>query len=193
MSSEESGKTALRLTAAGRRATIHATSGASAGAAIARNFLENLPWKQHSIIAGYLPMRDEADVMPLLRALADAGANLALPVVPGRAARLQFRFWQPGDPLQSGAFGTSHPPPSAEPADPDLLLVPMLAWDDNGHRLGYGGGYYDRTLAELRRRHPVLAVGIAFAEQFHPHLPYEEHDQRLDWLVTEQGAKEFGV
>jgi 5-formyltetrahydrofolate cyclo-ligase len=184
-------KSALRNRAATVRAAAHAALAAEAGAAIARHFLDNLPWRPDQVIAGYRPMRDEADVMPLLRALAARGATLALPVVPGKAVPLLFRRWAPEAPLEAGPFGTSHPLASAGTVIPDLLLVPLLAFDESGNRLGYGGGYYDRSLTALRRTRPIVAVGICYEAQLFPPLPRDSHDQTLDWIVTERGIREI--
>jgi len=136
------------------------------------------------IISGYVPVKGEADVMPLMRALARAGRTLALPVVERPAAPLIFRRWEPGDELIAGAHGIPVPPESAPELQPDILLVPLLAFDRAGHRLGYGGGYYDRTLSALRARKPVTAIGIAHAEQEIPRIPALPTDARLDWIIT---------
>jgi 5-formyltetrahydrofolate cyclo-ligase len=104
---------------------------------------------------------------------------------------LEFRVWAPGGALENGVFGTRHPPLDSQSVTPDMLLVPMLAFDDTGHRLGYGGGYYDATLQSLRSTGSIVAVGCAFAAQRVASLPVESNDQRLDWLVTEQDARRF--
>jgi 5-formyltetrahydrofolate cyclo-ligase len=181
-------KSSLRRLAEARRAAV-ARDGT--GETLARNFLTGVPWREHQVISGYLPIGSEADVLPLLRALAAQGARLALPVVPGKAAPLLFRAWRPGEGLEQGVYGTSHPPPAAPELEPDLLLVPLLAFDASGARLGYGGGYYDRTLAALRRRRGTVAVGIGFEAQLFPGLPVGAHDERLDFMVTEQRVREF--
>jgi 5-formyltetrahydrofolate cyclo-ligase len=176
-------KAALRLEALARRQGLP-----PAGEAIARNFLDGVPWQAARVISGYLPMGDEADLLPLMRLLAD---KMALPVVTGRAVPLTFRRWKPGDRLEKGVFGTFHPPPAVSEVEPDLLLVPLLAFDESGHRLGYGGGYYDRTLAGLRHRRSIVAVGVGFEAQLFPKLPFGSHDQRLDFMVTEKKVREF--
>jgi 5-formyltetrahydrofolate cyclo-ligase len=143
------------------------------------------------VISGYSPIGSEIDIVPLLALLAVQGATLALPVVRKATRILEFRAWAPGDVLEAGVFGTRHPAPGAKIVTPDMLLVPLLAFDDTGHRLGYGGGYYDATLAALREAGSVTAVGCAFAAQRIASLPVESNDQRLDWLVTEQDALRF--
>jgi len=184
-------KPGLRAQARDIRAEAHRCAGPGAGPLIADNFLERLPWRAAGIIAGYVPIADEADVMPLLRQLAGQGKDLVLPAVASRDEPLEFRRWRPEDPLERGPFGTSQPGDAAERAVPDLLLVPMLAFDKTGARLGYGGGYYDRTLATLRRSGRVIAAGIAYAAQKMSGLPHETHDQKLDWIVTEQDVWEI--
>jgi len=136
-------------------------------------------------------MRCEADPRPLMTALSALGHPLALPCVEKCAAPLLFRCWKEGDLLGRGAYGTSEPLPSAAPVIPAVLLVPLLAFDAEGYRLGYGGGYYDRTLAALRSTQPVTAIGIAYAGQEIPAVPHEAHDLRLDAILCETGLKYF--
>lgn len=133
-------------------------------------------------------MRSEIDPRLLLNRLGEAGAVLCLPDVVAEGTPLEFRRWTPHDRLDSGRFGTSVPAQSAEVLVPDLVLVPMLAFDREGHRMGYGGGYYDRTIARLREDGDVLAVGLAFSGQVRDDLPVGPHDMRLDWIVTESAA-----
>jgi len=125
-------------------------------------------------------------VLPVLSVLAERGQVTALPVVVNRKAPLVFRRWAPGDVLEDGLYGTRHPPASADEVRPVCLLVPLLAFDRQGARLGYGGGFYDRTLAALRAAGPVVAVGVAYAGQEVDALPAEPHDERLDWVITEK-------
>ena len=117
-------------------------------------------------------------------------SRLALPVVVERDRHLDFRAWSPGDDLEAGDHGTWHPYPSAPLVVPDVVLVPLLAFDRAGWRLGYGGGYYDRTLQGLRRAAPVTTIGIGFAAQEVMTVPHDGHDQRLDWIATETGLIE---
>jgi 5-formyltetrahydrofolate cyclo-ligase len=142
-----------------------------------------------AVVAGYSPIASEADPTALMETLAAKGHVLALPRIAAAEASLEFRRWQDSDVLEPGAFGILEPPMSAEPVMPSVLLVPLLAFDADGYRLGYGGGFYDRTLADLRARGEVLAIGIAFSGQEVDALPHDDHDQRLDAVVTERGMR----
>ncbi|MBM3591749.1 MAG: 5-formyltetrahydrofolate cyclo-ligase [Alphaproteobacteria bacterium] len=137
-----------------------------------------------AIIAGYWPMGEEMDPRPLLLALAAQGHRLALPITPPRGQPLTFRAWTPGAALSPGPMGTSEPA-SGEKLRPDILLVPLLAFDRAGRRLGYGGGYYDRTLAALSG---AKAIGIAYAGQEMPEVPAGPQDFRLPLIATEAGV-----
>lgn len=141
-----------------------------------------------TVVGGYWPIGEEMDVRPLLHVLHDQGAICALPVVVVRNAALVFRRWRPGLALEKGDHGTSVPPAGEDELMPSLILTPLLAFDRTGHRLGYGGGYYDRTFEALRAAGAVTAVGIGYAAQELTLLPYGGHDQRLDWVVTEKAA-----
>lgn len=184
-------KSGLRAMARERRAAAHAAC-PDAGARIAANLLHSVPLPDGAIVSGYHAMGDEADPLPSLLALAAGGHSLCLPVTPKRGLPLSFRLWRPGDALEPGVWDIPVPPASAPLVDPSVLLVPLLAYDRAGYRLGYGGGYYDRTLAALREKGrgkaAVLAIGIAYAGQEVESVPREETDQRLDWIVSEAGA-----
>ena len=145
------------------------------------------------VVSVFLPIRDEPDTRPLLARLAAAGFATALPVTPPRGEPLMFGAWRSGEPLAAGRFGTAEPTAGAPLVDPDLLFVPLAAFDRRGFRLGYGAGYYDGALERLRRHKPVLAVGVAFAAQEVESVPTEPHDQRLDAVLTEAGLLTFGT
>lgn len=181
-------KQAMRREAEGRRAEAAASADAEAPERLARNVLSAVTTWPGAIASAYWPMRDELDPLLALKALAAKGHPTCLPVVLGNNQPLVFRSWKPGQHLVTGAFGTSEPPPEAPEVEPDLLLVPLLAFDRKGYRLGYGGGFYDRTLVALRARKAILAVGIAFAKQEVPEVPHDELDQRVDLIVTEAGV-----
>ena len=119
-------------------------------------------------------------------------AHPPMPAVVAKAKALEFRNWHPDVPLEDGPFGTSHPPASADVTSPGIVMLPLLAFDASGYRLGYGGGYYDRTLADMKSSgSTVLAVGIAYQSQQVDAVPHGELDQRLDWVVTENGTHQF--
>ena len=140
------------------------------------------------VLAGYMPMRTEIDPMPAMAAHQGA---VGVPVIVGPAQPLRFREWSPGCAMVAGDFGALVPKDGGW-LEPTVLIVPLLAFDARGYRLGYGGGYYDRTLEGVRARHKVLAVGFAFAAQEVAEVPIDATDQRLDMIVTEQGIRRFG-
>jgi 5-formyltetrahydrofolate cyclo-ligase len=178
-----------RSMTAARRAA--AASARDAAEAVRERLQAGFAVPADACVSGYWPMRDELDPLPALRALGEAGHRLCLPVVLEKARPLRFRAWAPGDPLVAAAFGTQVPAETAAEAVPDLLLVPLLAFDRTGYRLGYGGGFYDRTLAALRAEKPVLAVGVAYAAQEVEAVPTDANDRRLDALVTEDELLRF--
>lgn len=181
-------KTELRAAAAARRATAHAADPA-AGERLAAMFHVKHFLYRGGVAAGYHPFRTEIDPRPLMRRMARAGARLALPTTPPRGsdAALAFRLLREEDVLSPSAFGVHEPPADAPLVEPDLVLVPLLAFDRTGARLGYGAGHYDRTLPELAaRRAGFRAIGLAFAAQEVERLPAEPHDHPLDGIATER-------
>jgi 5-formyltetrahydrofolate cyclo-ligase len=140
------------------------------------------------IVSGFMPLKSEVNPLPLMRKLADAGARLALPAVAGRGKPLIMRSWQWGEPLVPGVWGIREPAPDAPEVQPDFLLVPLLAFDRSGHRIGYGAGYYDLTIARLRANKPIIALGIAFAAQEIETVPRTARDAQLDLVLTENEA-----
>ncbi|MFO1188560.1 MAG: 5-formyltetrahydrofolate cyclo-ligase [Alphaproteobacteria bacterium] len=181
-------KAANRRQAAAARSRARATADADVDERIATVFLDAVPVQPDSVVAAYWPRGDEVDTRPLLAALLARGIVCALPVVERRGSPLVFRRWGPDQALAEGAFGIPEPMPAAPVVVPTVVVVPLLAFDRAGHRLGSGGGYYDRTLALLREQGKVMAVGVGYAAQEVACLPAELHDQRLDWIVTEKGA-----
>ena len=151
-------------------------------------FLEAVRIAPGSRVSAYWPMGDELDPRPLMEALHRRGHPLALPSIRAAAQPLDFRDWRPGEALVPAGFGTQEPAASAPVVQPEVLLVPLLAFDAAGYRLGYGGGFYDRSLALLRQSGDILAVGVAFAAQQVPSVPRDALDQRLDLVVTERGV-----
>lgn len=182
-----SSKTELRAAARRVRREAAARLGVAAGTALA-GLAASLGLASGATVAGYWPLDGEIDPRPLMAALAGLGHRLALPVVAERGGLLEFRRWSPGEALEPGPHGTRHPPAQAGTVAPAALLVPLLAFDRRGFRLGYGGGYYDRTLAELRRGGSILAVGLAFAAQEVERVPADPWDMPLDLVATEQGV-----
>jgi 5-formyltetrahydrofolate cyclo-ligase len=177
-------KRAAREAAFARRQGLDAVV---AGRALAEHVLRNCPPPPHATVSGYWPIGDEIDIRPLLHALHHRGHSVALPVTPRRGEALTFRGWQPGDVLVPERFGTMRP--IGDPATPDMLLIPLLAFDNAGRRLGYGGGFYDRTLARLPGR---FRLGCAFAAQQVDAVPFGPYDMRLDAVATENGIIHFG-
>lgn len=165
-----------------------------------RGFFENLlkTWSQvsadydglHAILAGYWPFGSEMDVRPALVALDRIGVLLTLPEVVAKDRPLRFRAWTPEEPLEEGDHGTYHPLASAPLMRPDVVLVPLLSFDRRGYRVGWGGGYYDRTLALLRKTGKVTAIGVAYAAQEVDEVPVDPYDQPVDWIITENEAIE---
>ena len=144
-----------------------------------------------TIVSGYSPIRSELDPTPLMRKLAAQGAGLALPAVLGRGKSLVFRAWSPGDRLTLGPLGILEPSPARAELVPDIMLVPLAAFDRLGHRIGYGAGHYDFTLEHLRKVKPITAVGLAFATQEIAAVPALAHDVALDYVLTEKQALDF--
>jgi len=145
-----------------------------------------------TVVSGFSPLKSEINPVPLMRAFAAAGAALALPVVAGRGKPLTMRAWAFGEPLVAGVWGIREPPPAAAEVFPDMLIVPLLAFDRTGHRIGYGAGYYDMTIARLRGMKPVIALGIAYAAQEIAEIPTTPRDARLDFVLTEREVIDFG-
>lgn len=177
-------KVDIRIAARRRRAELR--NDAFAAALTAHAELLKIP--QGATVAGYHAHRDEADPAVLLQALTRSGAHIAFPRVTAKDAALEFHRVPDGEILRPGAFGIHEPLEHWPRARPDILLVPLLAYDDAGYRLGYGGGYYDRTLAALSG---ARAIGIAYAGQRVDFLPHDAHDCRLDAILTENGLTEF--
>ncbi len=180
-------KRAARAAAFARRAALHASLTGAARQAAGHLLVEVARARHVGIVSAYLPIRDELDPMPAMLALAELGYRLCVPVVEGRGQPLRFREWRPGVATVPGPFGVAVPE-AGEWLVPELLVVPMLAFDARAYRLGYGGGFYDRTLAALRAEREVVALGFAYAGQEVPRVPHGPRDQHLDAVVTEAGV-----
>jgi len=183
-------KAAARKAARARRAAALAAT-PDAGPRLAARFIAAVEPAVGQVVSVFWPLAGEIDTLPLMTALSERGCQVALPAMQGAGLPLIFRCWQPGDSLVPAGFGTQEPAAEKALADPSLLAVPLLAFDRAGYRLGYGGGFYDRTLARLRAAAPRRSVGIALAAQEVPAVPRGPHDERLDYIVTE--AEAFAV
>jgi 5-formyltetrahydrofolate cyclo-ligase len=184
-------KRTLRSAMLAWRAALAEDERRAAAEGLLATLRREMPFETPAVVSGFWPIKDEIDIRPLLIELFNVGCQLALPVVQGRGKPLLFRAWRPGDPLEAGVFGTLQPSARRETLEPDALIVPLLACDEEGWRLGYGGGFYDRTLGGLRARRNVTAVGVAFNAQLVPEVPHGPDDQRLDWLLTDKRACAF--
>jgi 5-formyltetrahydrofolate cyclo-ligase len=176
-------KAIARAAAFARRAEAFAAGQGQAAEILA----DYLAVQRGKVLSGYMPMRTEIDPLP---AMAAHEGPVGVPVIVAKAAPLRFREWSPGCLMVEGAFKALIPEAGAWVV-PEVLIVPLLAWDRRGYRLGYGGGFYDRTLEGLRARGPVLAVGYAFSAQEVAEVPTDAFDQRLDAVVTEKGVTLF--
>jgi 5-formyltetrahydrofolate cyclo-ligase len=183
-------KASVRRDAVARRDALPAADRLAAAEAIAARPFP-LPIIPGAIVSGFMPLKTEINPLPLMRALGQRGAKLALPVIDGRGKPLVMRAFRFGDELNSGQWGIKEPKPEAGDVVPDILLTPLLAFDRIGNRIGYGAGYYDMTIAKFRAAKPVVAVGLAYAAQEIPTVPVTERDARLDLVLTEREIIDF--
>jgi len=178
-------KAELRGQALNRRDALPPEERAAAAEAIAQRAFP-LAVAPGTIVAGFMPLKSELNPVPLMRKLAEAGAKLALPAIVGRGSPLVMRAYNFGDELARGQWGIREPKPEAAEVAPDILLVPLAAFDRTGHRIGYGAGYYDMTIKALRAKKKVTAVGLAFAAQEISEVPATPRDEALDLVLTER-------
>ncbi len=190
MSSEQSAKAELRQAALLRRDDMPAPARAQAVDVVTQRVFP-VTVAPGMIVSGYSPMKSEFNPVPLLRKFADAGARLALPVTPKRGNPLIMRAWAFGDELDSGVWGIREPKQEQPELFPDIMLVPLAAFDRAGHRIGYGAGYYDMTIARIRVMKQVTAIGLAFATQEVRKIPATPFDQQLDLVLTENETIDF--
>jgi 5-formyltetrahydrofolate cyclo-ligase len=183
-------KADLRTEALARRDALSDTKRVAAAKAVARRGLP-IEIAPGAIVSGYSPIRGEIDPVPLMRKLAAQGARLALPAIVARGKTLAFRAWSPDDRLMLGPLGILEPSPAAAEVTPDVMLVPLAAFDRAGHRIGYGAGHYDYTLAHLRKAKAITAIGLAFAAQEIEAVPALAHDVALDYVLTETQMFDF--
>jgi 5-formyltetrahydrofolate cyclo-ligase len=168
------------------RRELNGLLGDSAAEALASHDFPVSPGNGLKVLSAFFPYSSEIDTRPLLGRLAGEGWTTALPIVIAPGEPLIFRRWYPGEPTVPGMWGIPVPTERAPLVEPDVLLVPMLAFDRKGYRLGYGGGFYDRTIAGLRARKTIVAIGVAYAGQEVDSVPRDAHDQPLDFVMTER-------
>jgi 5-formyltetrahydrofolate cyclo-ligase len=186
----------LRRIAKEHRSTWTKTERVEAAENLKKNFQSildhsNFQTERSTIIAGFWPIADEIDIRPLISELHKTGHLIVLPVVVGKEQPLIFRVWEPKTILEKGSFGTHHPSANHPEAIPTILLVPLLAFDINGQRLGWGGGFYDRTISNFRSQFSIITVGVAYQNQQIDNVPHIPTDEPLDWVVTEISAKKI--
>jgi 5-formyltetrahydrofolate cyclo-ligase len=181
----EAAKAELRIAVQARRDALPVDERRAAAEAIAaRPFPVAVP--RGAIVSGFMPLKSEINPLPLMQKLSEAGASLALPVIAGRGKPLIMRAWAAGAPLDRGQWGIREPKPDAPEVSPDILLVPLLAFDRAGCRIGFGAGYYDMTIAKFRAMKPVVAIGVAYSAQEVTAVPTTPRDARLDLVLTER-------
>ena len=185
----EADKAALRVKAHATRAAIPSATRATAAKTAAQHFFDAVSMSPDDIVAGYWKIKDEIDCQPIIVRLMDSLQPVCLPVVLGDDQPLSLRLWEPHAPLYEAGFGTLAPNEFAPQVEPDIIIMPLLGFDSAGTRLGYGGGYYDRTLDRLGKK-PRL-IGLAYAAQELDAIPREPHDVPLDMVITERGAQIF--
>ncbi len=186
-------KRALRAQMRAWRAGLSAAEQAAAGRGLVAHGLDFLKVGSpaETAVSAFAPMADELRVWPLLRRLAEDGFKLCLPVMQGKGRPLVFRAWTQGDAMDSGVWGIAEPKADKPVVEPDVLLMPLLAFDNQGWRLGYGGGFYDRTLRRLRDMKRIVTVGLAFDAQQVDAVPHLDYDERLDWVLTPSGPRKL--
>ena len=178
-------KSALRQSFLERRLQMLPNDRTSAAQAVAGSFFKNVPLRDGAVVAGYWPIKAELDVLVILRELLRKGHPCALPHVTGEGAPLLFRQWDENMTMTTGKYGV-HEPSSNVTLMPDIILVPVLAFDAKGNRLGYGAGFYDRTIARLKKQKNILTVGLAYEMQLYGGLPVEENDVKMDMVITDR-------
>ena len=185
-------KAALRVAAKLRRAALDPAQRQVASLALAAHGLAFLPTPPPpgAIIGGFMPIGEEISPLPLMARVHGQGYRLALPVMQGKTAPLEFRAYTPGDALATAVWGIREPTADKPVLQPDIVLTALLAFDEQGYRLGYGGGYYDRTLRTLRALKPIVTIGLAFDEQEVDAVPHLDYDERLDWILTPSGPRQ---
>ncbi len=180
-------KKLLRAASVERRKAAYARQGTAASDRLAAHGLGFLDIAPGTMVSAFAAIRDEIDPAPLVARLHGEAMIIGLPVMQGKGKPLVFRRWAPGDRMAETMWGIHEPLPSAPVIEPDVVLVPLLAFDRAGYRLGYGGGFYDRSLQRLRAMKPVVAVGLAYDELGIDAVPHLDYDEPLDWVLTPSG------
>jgi len=188
----EAQKRTARSAALNLRIALHEKQKREAPLALARAGLDFTGLMPGLVVSGFFPHKSEIDTLPLLARLHSEGWITSLPIVQGERQPLIFRQWAPGEPTVAGIWDIPMPPEDAPEVKPDVLLVPLLAFDAAGYRLGYGGGFYDRTLACLRQKKNITAIGVGYSGQELPLVPRGVMDQPLDYILTEAGPRKCG-
>jgi len=170
-----------------RRCVVKDERGPEFAESIMCRFLKTIPLMPQSVISAYWPIHSEVNIKPLIEKLISQGHLLSLPAIADDNQHITFRRYRLNDPITMGPFRIPQPFDTSEEVNPSLIIVPMLGFSRNGHRLGYGKGFYDQLLARIRAERPVTVVGIAFSEQ-ETEFPFEPHDQLMDWIITENEA-----
>jgi 5-formyltetrahydrofolate cyclo-ligase len=185
-------KKEARARAAAVRKVAHAALADMAGLDLASLEFPVKPEAGRSVVSAFHPFRSEIDTKPLIGKLVADGWTTCLPIILGAGVPLIFRRWFPGEPTISGDMNIMRPLDEAEQVEPDVLIVPLLSFDANGYRLGYGGGFYDRTLGLLRAKKKVIAIGVGYSAQQVEQVPHDEFDQPVDFIMTETGVMTCG-
>jgi 5-formyltetrahydrofolate cyclo-ligase len=181
-----SDKTDARTKALALRAAIPPAEADAFARRLARIGPELARAQGATVVSAFASIGDEIATGPLLAALAEAGFVVGLPITGKIGTPLTFRRWTPDTTMVPGRMKIPEPPPEAEVVEPDVLFVPLAAYDRRGHRIGYGAGFYDRTLAALRAKKEIVAIGIAYWAQEVLFVPNDDHDEPLDMIVTEK-------
>jgi 5-formyltetrahydrofolate cyclo-ligase len=187
----DAAKRAMRAEMERARSALSAANRVAGADALNKTGIGFVSPSPRAVISGYAAIGDELNLWPLLETLAASGHPIALPVTVCKGEPLIFRAWEPGTALRTGSFSVPVPDEDASELTPEILLVPLLAFDDEGFRLGYGAGFYDRTLSGLRSRGRITAIGIAFDEQRLEAVPHDAYDEALDWVLTPSGPVEI--
>lgn len=192
MATKKQQKDKLRDEFRGVRRKLHSEKNNTARDLVATNFIQFVPGvPSGTVVAAYYPMGSEIDSLRLLATLQINGIQIALPVLWKEGEAMEFRSYKLGDTLEEGLHNTLQPKADAKVLKPEILIIPLIAFDEKGNRLGQGGGYYDRTLADIRAKRKVLAIGLAFDGQKTKSIPAEDFDQPLDGVLTEKGLWNF--